>query len=44
MIRLGPTPFRFENMWLAHGSFIPFVGAVWDKAEVQDWEKFKFIK
>ena len=43
-IKWGPTPFRFENMWLSHGAFIPFVKDVWDNAEVQGWEGFKFMR
>ena len=43
-IKWGPTPFRFENMWLSHSAFIPFVKEVWDNAEVQGWEGFKFMR
>lgn len=33
----GPTPFRFENMWLTHKTFLPFLEAWWKEVPVLCW-------
>lgn len=44
------TPFRFENMWLSHHSFIPFVKEIWNTTSVEGLEgvtimrKLKLLK
>ncbi|RVX15151.1 Transposon TX1 uncharacterized 149 kDa protein [Vitis vinifera] len=34
----GPTPFRFENMWLQHPSFKECFSSWWREFEGNDWE------
>ena len=40
----GPTPFRFENMWLSHKDFVENFKKWWEESEVRGWEGFKFMK
>ena len=40
----GPTPFRFENMWCNHHSFIPFIKDIWNSSSVEGLEGFKFMR
>ena len=39
----GPTPFRFENMWLNHKSFSSFFGKWWEETVTSGWEGYKFL-
>ena len=39
----GPSPFRFENMWLSHRGFLDKIKE-WRGCEVEGWEGFKFLK
>ncbi|RVW92465.1 Transposon TX1 uncharacterized 149 kDa protein [Vitis vinifera] len=34
----GPTPFRFENMWLQHPSFKESFGSWWRESQGDGWE------
>lgn len=43
-LRWGPTPFRFENMWLGHHSFLPLVKEIWNSSSVEGWEGFKIMR
>ena len=43
-VKWGPTPFRFENMWLQHHSFLDQVKTWWEECPVTGWEGFKFMK
>lgn len=41
--KCGPTPFRFENMWLSHptiGTSLPFWWAV---EALGRWEGYRFV-
>ncbi|KAJ9701108.1 hypothetical protein PVL29_006452 [Vitis rotundifolia] len=40
----GPTPFRFENMWLQHPSFKESFSRWWREFEGNGWEGHKFMK
>ncbi|GMQ08395.1 hypothetical protein CsSME_00052136 [Camellia sinensis var. sinensis] len=42
--RWGPTPFRFENMWLEHPSFKEAFEEWWNTATYQGWEGYKFMR
>ena len=38
----GPSPFRFENMWLEHRDFDKVFEKWWMECMVQGWEGYKF--
>ncbi|RVW81340.1 putative mitochondrial protein [Vitis vinifera] len=40
----GPTPFRFENMWLQHPSFKEHFGSWWREFQGNGWEGHKFMR
>ncbi|KAJ9705647.1 hypothetical protein PVL29_003625 [Vitis rotundifolia] len=40
----GPTPFRFENMWLQHPSFKECFSSWWREFEGNGWEGHKFMR
>ncbi|RVW92050.1 hypothetical protein CK203_037097 [Vitis vinifera] len=40
----GPTPFRFENMWLQHLSFKESFGSWWREFQGNGWEGHKFMR
>ncbi|RVX17353.1 hypothetical protein CK203_003781 [Vitis vinifera] len=40
----GPTPFRFENMWLQHPSFKENFGRWWREFQGNGWEGHKFMR
>ena len=40
----GPTPFRFENMWLQHPSFKESFGSWWREFQGDGWEGHKFMR
>ncbi|KAJ9675680.1 hypothetical protein PVL29_024549 [Vitis rotundifolia] len=40
----GPTPFRFENMWLQHPSFKECLSSWWREFEGNGWEGHKFMR
>ncbi|RVW89552.1 LINE-1 retrotransposable element ORF2 protein [Vitis vinifera] len=40
----GPTPFRFENMWLQHSSFKENFGRWWSEFQGNGWEGHKFMR
>ncbi|KAL5548851.1 hypothetical protein UlMin_004082 [Ulmus minor] len=40
----GPTPFRFENMWLGHSSFRQECEKWWRVIEVEGWESYKIME
>ena len=40
----GPTPFRFENMWLHHNSFPSVFARWWNVFNPSGWEGYKFMK
>ena len=40
----GPTPFRFENMWLHHPSFKESFGSWWREFQGDGWEGHKFMR
>ena len=40
----GPTPFRFENMWLRNKDFKSKFKQWWDNSVQQGWEGFKFMR
>ncbi|RVX10571.1 putative ribonuclease H protein [Vitis vinifera] len=40
----GPTPFRFENMWLQHPSFKENFGRWWRESQGNGWEGHKFMR
>lgn len=44
LIKWGPAPFRFENMWLSHSGFLEEVAKWWNECKVEGWEGFKFMK
>ena len=39
----GPSPFRFENMWLEHKEFDKAFETWWKECMVQGWEGYKFL-
>ena len=39
----GPSPFRFENMWLGHKDFDKVFEKWWKECMVQGWEGYKFL-
>ena len=40
----GPTPFRFENMWLQHPSFKECFSSWWRGFQGNGWECHKFMR
>ena len=40
----GPTPFRFEHMWLIHLHFKDILGGWRNECRVEGWEDHKFMK
>ncbi|RVW54885.1 Transposon TX1 uncharacterized 149 kDa protein [Vitis vinifera] len=40
----GPTPFRFENMWLLHPEFKEKFRDWWQECTVEGWECHKFMR
>ncbi|RVW86191.1 hypothetical protein CK203_046066 [Vitis vinifera] len=40
----GPTPFRFENMWLQHHNFKECFSSWWREFEGNGWEGHKFMR
>lgn len=40
----GPTPFRFENMWLQHSGFRQECEQWWREIEVKGWESYKIME
>ena len=40
----GPTPFRFENMWLLHPEFKEKFRDWWQECMVEGWEGHKFMR
>ena len=43
-LKWGPTPFRFENMWLEHACFKRNFEEWWSNASCHGWEGFKFMR
>ncbi|RVW92960.1 Transposon TX1 uncharacterized 149 kDa protein [Vitis vinifera] len=43
-IKWGPTPFRFENMWLLHPEFKEKFRVWWQEYTVEGWEGHKFMR
>ena len=43
-LKWGPTPFRFENMWLLHPEFKEKFRDWWQECTVEGWEGHKFMK
>lgn len=43
-VKWGPTPFRFENMWLNHRSFFSNVETWWSECSFSGWDGFQFMK
>ena len=39
---MGPTPLRFENMWLLHPEFKEKFRDWWQECTVEGWEGHKF--
>lgn len=37
----GPTPFRFENMWLRHKNFKESVLSWWNQPQITGWAAFR---
>ncbi|KAK9930652.1 hypothetical protein M0R45_027684 [Rubus argutus] len=40
IVKWGPAPFRFENMWLEHPSFKENFKIWWEEEIFQGWEGF----
>ncbi|KAL5545070.1 hypothetical protein UlMin_008854 [Ulmus minor] len=40
----GPTPFRFENMWLEHSGFRQECEQWWRGIEVEGWESYRIME
>ena len=40
----GPTPFRFENMWLLHLEFRKCFSTWWQEGQEDGWEGHKFTR
>ena len=40
----GPTPFRFENMWLMHLEFKDNFSVWWQECQVNGWEGYRFMR
>ncbi|KAK9951573.1 hypothetical protein M0R45_007011 [Rubus argutus] len=43
-VKWGPTPFRFENLWLEHHSFKDDFKKWWREEIVFGWDGFKFMR
>ncbi|RVX07687.1 hypothetical protein CK203_021949 [Vitis vinifera] len=43
-LKWGPTPFRFENMWLLHPEFKEKFRDWWQECTVEGWEGHKFMR
>jgi hypothetical protein len=43
-VKWGPSPFRFENLWLEHPSFKENFKKWWGEESVYGWEGFKFMR
>ena len=43
-LKWGPTPFRFENMWLLHPEFEENFSDWWQECTVEGWEGHKFMR
>ncbi|KAJ9680549.1 hypothetical protein PVL29_019768 [Vitis rotundifolia] len=43
-LKWGPTPFRFENMWLLHPEFKEKFRDWWQECLVEGWEGHKFMR
>ncbi|RVW28221.1 hypothetical protein CK203_083720 [Vitis vinifera] len=43
-LKWGPTPFRFENMWLLHPEFKEKFRDWWQEYTVEGWEGHKFMR
>ncbi|KAK9929868.1 hypothetical protein M0R45_026941 [Rubus argutus] len=43
-VKWGPTPFRFENIWLEHHLFKDNFKNWWGEESVFGWEGFKFMR
>lgn len=41
--RMGPSPFRFENMWLSHLSLKDEIVKWWRSTQTSGWQGFSFI-
>ncbi|GAU46303.1 hypothetical protein TSUD_283280 [Trifolium subterraneum] len=39
-INWGPKPFKFNNCWLEHSDFLPFVKATWEKMNIHGKKAF----
>ncbi|RVX09418.1 Transposon TX1 uncharacterized 149 kDa protein [Vitis vinifera] len=44
LFKWGPTPFRFENMWLQHPSFKESFRSWWRGFQGNGWEGHKFMR
>ncbi|KAM0963163.1 hypothetical protein ACFX2A_022668 [Malus domestica] len=42
-VKWGPSPFRFENMWLQHPEFRNKFNLWWQSEQVEGWEGYKFM-
>lgn len=42
-ISWGPSPFRFENMWLSHPDFKVSLSLWWSEEVSGKWEGFRFF-
>ena len=40
----GPTPFRFENMWLGHPKFKQDCKTWWDSMNISGWEGYRVME
>ncbi|RVW96808.1 Transposon TX1 uncharacterized 149 kDa protein [Vitis vinifera] len=43
-LKWGPTPFRFENMWLLHPEFKEKFRVWWQECTSEGWEGHKFMR
>ena len=43
-LKWGPTPFRFEYMWLLHPEFKEKFSDWWQECTVEGWEGHKFMR
>lgn len=43
-VKWGPSPIRFENVWLKHKSFKSSFLSWWNNTNVQGWEGYKFMR
>ncbi|RVW99862.1 Transposon TX1 uncharacterized 149 kDa protein [Vitis vinifera] len=43
-LKWGPTPFRFENMWLLHPEFKEKFRVWWQECTGEGWEGHKFMR